>query len=141
MMTFEEWRDKKGFPITSTQQPLWRECWEAAQIALRSERDAARAALLELVALKDLKDEESRMRQRRECTRLRGSVDMRLKVDAMRDAYNLRKPAAWVAARAVLSAITVPSETRACDYTGGTCTRRGCAGGCQGMMLIEGGAS
>ena len=30
-MTFEQWRDKKGFPVTSTQEPLWRECWNTAQ--------------------------------------------------------------------------------------------------------------
>jgi hypothetical protein len=30
-MTFEEWRDSIGFPVTSTQEPLWRKCWEDAQ--------------------------------------------------------------------------------------------------------------
>jgi agmatine/peptidylarginine deiminase len=30
-MTFEEWRDKQGFPVNSTQERLWRECWETAQ--------------------------------------------------------------------------------------------------------------
>jgi len=30
-MTFEDWKKKKGFPVTSTQEPLWRECWETAQ--------------------------------------------------------------------------------------------------------------
>ena len=64
---------------------------------------AALRVLAELVALKDLKDEEARMRQRRECRRLHGSVDMRRKVDAMRDEYNRRKPLAWGAARAVLA--------------------------------------
>jgi hypothetical protein len=62
-----------------------------------------REALAELVALKDLKDEESRLRQRREYTRLRGSEEMRGKVDAMRDDYNRRKPLAWAAARAALA--------------------------------------
>lgn len=33
-MTFEEWRDKQGFPVNSTQEPLWRESWQAAQRAL-----------------------------------------------------------------------------------------------------------
>jgi hypothetical protein len=43
-MTFEEWRDKKGFPVTSTQQPLFRECWQAAQAEAREQlgRDKAR---------------------------------------------------------------------------------------------------
>lgn len=66
--------------------------------------DPMRDALSELVALKGLKDEESRLRQRRECTRLRGSEEARRKVDAMRDDYNRRKPIAWAAARAALSA-------------------------------------
>lgn len=31
--TFEEFRDKNGFPRNSSQEPLWRECWEAGQAA------------------------------------------------------------------------------------------------------------
>jgi hypothetical protein len=30
-MTFEQWRDKTGFPVNTTQEPLWRECWRTAQ--------------------------------------------------------------------------------------------------------------
>ena len=36
-MTFDEWKKKQGFPVTSTQEPLWRECWETAQQQLDSE--------------------------------------------------------------------------------------------------------
>lgn len=64
------------------------------------------AALIELVACKDLKDEEQRRRQRRACTRLRGSEDERAAVNAMRDEYNLRKPKAWAAARAAIAKAT-----------------------------------
>jgi len=78
-----------------------------------------RAALAELVALKDLKDEEARMRQRRECRRLSGNVDMRRKVDAMRDEYNRRKPLAWAAARSALSASTQPEGIVAARYRNG----------------------
>lgn len=35
--TFEEWRDYQGFPVTSTQEPLWRECWEVATLAAREQ--------------------------------------------------------------------------------------------------------
>lgn len=35
-MTFEEWRDRKGFPVTHPAlEPLWRECWETAQKSLQ----------------------------------------------------------------------------------------------------------
>jgi hypothetical protein len=30
-MNFDEWAEKEGFPVTSTQRPLWKECWEIAQ--------------------------------------------------------------------------------------------------------------
>ncbi len=29
-MTFDEWKEKQGFPVTSTQEPLWRACWMTA---------------------------------------------------------------------------------------------------------------
>lgn len=29
-MTFEQYRDQEGFPLTSTQEPTWRRCWDAA---------------------------------------------------------------------------------------------------------------
>lgn len=32
-MTFEQFRDSEGFPLTSTQEPLWRKCWNAAHAA------------------------------------------------------------------------------------------------------------
>jgi hypothetical protein len=62
-----------------------------------------RTALAELVALKDLKDEESRLRQRRECSILRQPNKLAT-ANAMRDDYNIRKPKAWAAARAALAA-------------------------------------
>lgn len=30
-MTFEQYRDAEGFPLNSTQEKLWRKCWNAAQ--------------------------------------------------------------------------------------------------------------
>jgi hypothetical protein len=30
-MTFEQYRDKEGFPLNSTQERLWRKCWNTAQ--------------------------------------------------------------------------------------------------------------
>ncbi|MGA0610051.1 hypothetical protein ACO2TI_07385 [Caldimonas sp. KR1-144] len=30
-MTFDQWAEKQGFPVTSTQRPLWKKCWETAQ--------------------------------------------------------------------------------------------------------------
>jgi len=30
-MTFDEWAEKQGFPVTSTQRPLWEKCWNVAQ--------------------------------------------------------------------------------------------------------------
>lgn len=58
-----------------------------------------RAALEELVALKDLKDEELRMRQRRPVR----DPQKVAQCDAMQAEYRSRKPAAWAAARAALS--------------------------------------
>lgn len=31
--TFEQWRDQQGFPVTSTQEPMFRQCWNDAQAA------------------------------------------------------------------------------------------------------------
>jgi hypothetical protein len=74
--------------------------------AITAMRDSAEAriaqletALRELVACKDLKDEESRLRQRRECSILRQPNSL-AEANAMRDDYNRRKPLAWSAARA-----------------------------------------
>lgn len=58
-------------------------------------------ALRELVTLKDLKDEESRLRQRR-IVAINNDQEAVGEVDAMRDDYNRRKPLAWDAARAIL---------------------------------------
>jgi hypothetical protein len=60
-----------------------------------------RSALAELVALKDLKDEELRVRQRKEVS-IRRVPDELARVNAMRDDYNRRKPLAWDRARAAL---------------------------------------
>lgn len=30
-MTFDEYAKREGFPLTSTMQPTFRKCWEAAQ--------------------------------------------------------------------------------------------------------------
>jgi hypothetical protein len=65
--------------------------------------DPIRNALAELVALKDLKDEESRLRQRRECSILRQPNKL-ADANAMREEYNRRKPVAWDSARAALAA-------------------------------------
>lgn len=79
-------------------------------VGLRAEANALRAALEELVACKDLKDEESRRRQRRECSRLRPVGNALAEVNATRDDYNRRKPLAWAAARAVLAQVHWPIE-------------------------------
>ena len=62
-----------------------------------------RAVLQELVALKDLKDEESRLRQHR-IVAIQREPSATAHVDALREDYNRRKPLAWAAARAALSA-------------------------------------
>lgn len=36
MISFDKYRDREGFPLTSTQEPLWRKCWESAQDAIYS---------------------------------------------------------------------------------------------------------
>lgn len=79
----------------------------AALTLVQQERDELRAALGELVALKDLRDEELRCRQRREVSIQRKPEEV-ARVNAMRDDYNGRKPAAWANARAVLT----PKATR-----------------------------
>jgi hypothetical protein len=57
-----------------------------------------RAALRELVALKDLKDEELRQRQRRPVHEPKKLAQC----DAMQKEYRRRKPLAWAAARALI---------------------------------------
>ncbi len=37
MKYFEEYAAQEGFPVTSTQEPLFRKCWDAAQDAIYSE--------------------------------------------------------------------------------------------------------
>lgn len=59
-------------------------------------------ALRELVALKDLKDEESRLRQRR-IVAIERDVAETERVDAMRDDYNHRITKAWQTARIVVA--------------------------------------
>jgi len=61
-----------------------------------------RAVVAELVALKDIKDECLRRRQRRPCSITRKFPQDLL--DAEAD-YNRRKPLAWAAARAALKEI------------------------------------
>lgn len=62
--------------------------------------DEVMSALAELVALKDMKDEELRLRQRRPVRNL----EKLIKCDAMRADYNRRKPLAWEEARRALAA-------------------------------------
>lgn len=77
---------------------------------------ALQAALAELVALKDLKDEESKLRARRVCSIVRNRAAL-AKVNAMRDDYNRRKPLAWAAARAALAESEAPSRPQALTGT------------------------
>ncbi len=46
--TFEQWRDAQGFPVNSTQEPLWRECWDAAQISIGARLEAMQRSKAEL---------------------------------------------------------------------------------------------
>ncbi len=69
---------------------------------MATENEILRAALMELITLKNLKDEESRMRQRRECSISRNRDALKV-VNVMRDDYNRRKPLAWASARAALA--------------------------------------
>jgi hypothetical protein len=85
-------------PVTWEQEA--RESWAMAEQQFDRAR-ALEAAGAELVACKDLKDEESRMRQRRDVAISR-SREATAQVDAMRDDYNRRKPLAWAAMRALL---------------------------------------
>jgi hypothetical protein len=86
--------------------PLWPVTWEqearegyklAEDLFERAKR--AEDALRELVALKDIKDECVRVRQRRPCSVTR--IFPQDLLDAEAD-YKQRKPKAWDAARAVL---------------------------------------
>jgi hypothetical protein len=82
-----------------------REAWAMAE----QQFDRAKAlevALVELVACKDLKGEEARRRQRRECSSMRRPNPALDEVNAMRDDYNRRKPLAWAAARALLPKVS-----------------------------------
>lgn len=65
-------------------------------------RVSALSALRELVVCKDLKDEELRLRQRRDVA-IQRKPDAVARADAMRDEYNRRKPIAWANARAVIA--------------------------------------
>jgi hypothetical protein len=67
----------------------------------------ASGVIAELVACKDLKDEESRLRQRRENFFGRNRAEV-ARLNAMRDDYNRRKPLAWKAARAWLAGQATP---------------------------------
>jgi hypothetical protein len=101
---------------TEAEQDKWAE--EARQQNdaidnLRARAERLRGVLAELMALKDLKDEESRLRQRRIVATSRDLQAIE-EVDAMRDDYNTRKPLAWSAARAAL-AHSVGSVSRASD--------------------------
>lgn len=59
------------------------------------------AALFELVALKDLRDEYERRKQRR-LHWLERDPDEVAAVAAMKEEYDRRKPPAWAAARAAI---------------------------------------
>lgn len=61
-----------------------------------------REALAELVRLKDLKDEEARLRQRR-IVAVKRDYNATHHVNQLREEYERCKPAAWAAARAALS--------------------------------------
>ncbi len=69
----------------------------------------AGAALTELIALKDLHDEETQLRQHR-FTGISRDPEGLARVAAMRDEYNRRKPLAWNAARAALVAGPAPID-------------------------------
>lgn len=62
--------------------------------------ETALAVIAELIACKDLKDEELRLRQRRECSIAR-RPDALAKVNGMRDEYNRRSPIAWALTRSL----------------------------------------
>ena len=70
---------------------------------MKIEQENAWSVLAELVALKDLKDEEARLRQRH-IVAIKRDLERTAHVDAMRDDYNRRKPLAWAAARRVVLA-------------------------------------
>jgi hypothetical protein len=85
-------------PVTWEQET--REGWRFAEQQFDRIRELEIAGA-ELVACKDLKDEESRLRQRRDVAISR-RPEATAQVDAMRDDYNRRKPLAWAALRALL---------------------------------------
>lgn len=85
-------------PVTWEQEA--RESWKMGEQQF-DRAHALEAAAAELVACKDLKDEESRQRQRRDVAISR-DPEATARVDAMRDDYNRRKPLAWAALRALL---------------------------------------
>ncbi len=95
-------------PCPNDGTPLLPVTWEQeAREAMRMAEQqfdrahALEAAGAELVACKDLKDEESRLRQRRDVAISRNR-DATARVDAMREDYNRRKPLAWAAMRLAL---------------------------------------
>lgn len=85
-------------PVTWEQEA--REAWKMAEQQF-DRAHALEVAGAELVACKDLKDEESRQRQRRDVAISR-NPEATAAVDAMRDEYNRRKPIAWAVMRALL---------------------------------------
>lgn len=85
-------------PVTWEQEAREAMCMAEQQF---DRAHALEAAGVELVACKDLKDEESRLRQRRDVAISRDREATAV-VDAMRDDYNRRKPLAWAAMRALL---------------------------------------
>lgn len=95
-------------PCPNDGTPLLPITWEqeAREAMTMAEQQFDRAhaleeAAAELLACKDLKDEESRLRQRRDVAISRNR-EATATVDAMRDDYNRRKPLAWAAMRALL---------------------------------------
>jgi hypothetical protein len=95
---FEDWWTREGFRLPKVfwidPEDLARSAWQArdAEIA------ALRAALAELVALKDLKDEMDRLVSEA------ASPDEWDKVGILEDEYIRRRPLAWDAARAAIDA-------------------------------------
>lgn len=88
-------------PVTWEQEA--REAWKMGEEQF-DRAHALEAAGAELVACKDLKDEESRLRQRRDVAISRNREATAV-VDVMRDDYNRRKPLAWAAMRALLPGV------------------------------------
>lgn len=106
---YEAWRDEYDLHSNADAWAAWQ-----ARANLRAQQAATaapevREALAELVALKDLKDEVMRRKQRRSYVFRRDEDDVRA-VDAMEDDYKRRQPLAWAAARAAIAPLAAPEQ-------------------------------